>query len=311
MRILREFYNKYKKFTPRVVSVSILVAIIALYYESIISILEPIFPPVDWPIFRNLTNTTNLLSRQLSELNIPASSVIIEYRVTSQYLADIITRKELPLDNSNEIAQYLHQLGKQTLNSGEAIERMYSTGNSAIKELGMELGFIIEKIHPYQVLTRQNTTYFAERYGKILNIITNLRDRFKETEDELDELHTLYNGTRHRLANGINDVEIFFEKITPVLNEYYDMEQVKRDLGYLKRIMEKVPDIRKQINYLLSEFNQHRLALIWCRGEWGRLWRRKLVSFEDIETLEIMIQELKSVSKIFKKKDQENVEIRI
>ncbi|RIA89155.1 hypothetical protein C1645_212777 [Glomus cerebriforme] len=274
MRILREFYNKYIKFTPRIVSVSILVAIIALYYESIIS---TIFPPVDWPIFRNLTNTTNLLSRQLAELNIPASSVIIEYRVTSQYLADIITRKELPLDNSNEIAQYLHQLGKQTLNSGEAIERMYST----------------------------------ERYGKILNIITNLRDKFKETENELDELHTLYNGKRHRLANGINDVEIFFEKSTPVLNEYYDMERVKRDLGYLKRIMEKVPDIRKQINYLLSEFNQHRLALIWCHGEWDRLWRRKLVSFEDIETLKNMIQELKSVSKIFKKKDQGNVEIRI
>lgn len=237
--------------------------------------------------------------------------MIIEYRVTSQYLANIITRKEPPLDNSDKVAQYLHQLGQQVLNSGEAIERMYSTGNFALKELDMELKFIIEKIHPDQVLTRQNETYFAERYGKILNIITILRDKFKETKDELDELQTLYNGTRHRLANGINDVEIFFEKITPVLNEYYDMEQVKRDLGYLKQIMEKVTDIRKQINYLLSEFNQHRLALIWCRGEWARMWRRKLVSFEDIETLEKMIQELNSVSKIFKKKDQENVEIRI
>ncbi|RHZ60961.1 hypothetical protein Glove_350g145 [Diversispora epigaea] len=288
----------------RVVSVSVLVVTIAMYYESILLILKPFFPPVDWPIFRNLTNTTNLLSRQLTELNIPASHVIIEYRVTSEYLADIITRKGLPLDNSDKIAQYLRKLGKQTLNSGEAIERMYSTSNSGLKELGMELKFIIEKIHPDQILTRQNETYFAERYKKILDIVTRLRDKFKETKDELDELH-------NRLANGMNDVEIFFEKISPVLNEYYDMEQVKRDLGYLKQIMEKVPDIREQINHLLYEFNQHRLALIWCRGEWARLWRRKLVSFEDIETLENMIKELNNVSKILKKKDQENVEIRI
>jgi hypothetical protein len=238
--------------------------------------------------------------------------VIIEYRVKSQYLADIITRRKLPLDNSDKVAQYLRQLGKQTLNSGEAIEKMYCTSNSALKDLGMELNFIIEKIYPDQVLTRQDETYLAERYGKILNIVTSLRDRFKETKDELDELHTLYNGTMHQLANGMNDVETFFEKFTPVLNEYYDMEKVKRNLGYLKRIMETVPDIKKQINDLLSEFNQHRLALIWCRSEWARLWwRRKLVSLEDIETLEEMIQKLNSVSKIFKKKNQENAEARI
>ncbi|GBB84607.1 hypothetical protein RclHR1_11180008 [Rhizophagus clarus] len=263
--------------------VSILVAVVAVYYESILSIL---LPPVDWPKFRNLTNTTNLLSEQLAELNIPASSVIIKYRVTSQYLADIITRRKLPLDNSDEVAQYLRQLGKQTLNSGEAIEKMYCTSDSALKDL--------------------------ERYGKILNIVTSLRDRFKETKDELDELHTLYNGAMHQLANGMNDVETFFEKFTPVLNEYYDMEKVKRSLGYLKRIMETVPDIKKQINDLSSKFNQHRLALIWCRDEWAKLWwRRKLVSLENIEALEEMIQKLNSVSKIFKKKNQENIEIRI
>ncbi|RHZ85995.1 hypothetical protein Glove_57g119 [Diversispora epigaea] len=71
----------------------------------------------------------------------------------------------------------------------------------------------------------------------------------------------------------MNDMVILFEKITPALNAYYDMKQVKRDLGYLKRIMKK--------------------------GEWAKLWRRKLVSFEEIKTLENMI------SKFFKKKDQE------
>ncbi|CAG8483203.1 8755_t:CDS:2 [Diversispora eburnea] len=291
-------------------SVGILVSIVAVYYESIRSMLGPFFPPADWPIFRNLTITTTLLSKQLTELNIPAPSVIIEYRVTSEYLADILTRKKLPLDNSDKVAEYLRQLGKQTFDSGEAIERMYSTSNSGLKQLGTELQFIIEKIHPDQVLTRQNETYFAERYGKILNIVTNLRDKFKETREVLDELQIIYNGTRHQFANGMNDVENFFEKFTPVLNDYYDMEQVKRELGYLKRIMEKFPDIRKQINDLLYDFNQHRLALIWCRGEWARLWRRKLVSFKDIETLEIMIQDLNDVTKIFKR-NQENFEIRI
>ncbi|CAG8795065.1 5389_t:CDS:2, partial [Gigaspora rosea] len=53
------------------ISIGILVAVIAIfifYYESIFEIF---LSPVDSPIFRNLINTTNLLSRQLAELNMP------------------------------------------------------------------------------------------------------------------------------------------------------------------------------------------------------------------------------------------------
>ncbi|CAG8800113.1 22359_t:CDS:1, partial [Dentiscutata erythropus] len=47
----------------------------------------------------------------------------------------------------------------------------------------------------------------------------------------------------HQLVNGISDLELFFEKLTPELEEIFDMNQLKRDLGYLKQTMKKVPDI--------------------------------------------------------------------
>ncbi|CAG8453758.1 9882_t:CDS:2 [Scutellospora calospora] len=217
--------------------------------------------PNDWPIFRNLINTADLLSRQLTELNIPESSVIIEYRITSQYLADIISRNEPPSSNSDVVAQYLNQLGDKISNSGEAIEKIYPDGNNALMELGAELKSIIDEIEPDQVLTKKNTNYFAERCRKILSIVTNLRDKFQKIINELDDL---YNGihTHHQLSNGINDVEVFFEKITPELEERHDSERLKRDFNYLKQTMKKIPNIRYQISCLLSEFNNHRQMLI-------------------------------------------------
>ncbi|CAG8538012.1 9922_t:CDS:2 [Scutellospora calospora] len=294
-------------FSILIVVISIILRF-AFFYQPFFEIF---FPPLDWPIFRSLTNTTNLISGQLAELNIPASSVIIEYRVTSQYLADIIDRNELSQNNSDNVAQYLNQLGDKIRYSGEAIEKMYPVGRRALKELGMELKDINNKIKPGQVLTQENVTYFVERYGKILNVVTNLRDKFQLILNELDDLYILYNGTHHQLANGMNDVVFFFEKITPELEEYYDMEQLKRDLGYLKQIMEKVPNIRYQINRLLSEFNNHRQMLIRYRNEWVSSWRRKLVSFEDTEELQDMIPRLNNLAEVFIKKDYENIEKRI
>ncbi|CAG8564506.1 13023_t:CDS:1 [Racocetra fulgida] len=188
---------------------------------------------------------------------------------------------------------------------------MYSVGDMVLKEVIMELKSIINNIGPDQILSQQNTAYFAVRYEKILNSFTKLRDKFQIIIDELDDLYILYNGTHHQLANGINDVELFFEKITPELGEYHDMEQLKRDLGYLKQIMEKVPDIRRRIHRLLSEFNGHRQLLIKHRDEWDKLWRRKLVSFEDIESLEEVISKLDRIAERFVKKDKENIERRI
>ncbi|CAG8567014.1 20489_t:CDS:2 [Racocetra persica] len=278
----------------------ILAVIFKFYYE-----------PFDWPIFRDLTNTTSLISGQLVELNIPASSVIINYRTTSHFLADVIDRNELSPNNSDEVAQYLNQLGDKMCHSGEAIETMYSVGDMVLKEVIMELKSIIDNIGPGQILSQQNATYFADRYGKILNAVTDLWDKFQIIIDELDDLYILYNGTHHQLANGINDVELFFEKITPELGENHDMEQLKRELGYLKQTMEKVPDIRRQIHRLLSEFDGHRQLLIKRRGEWYKLWRRKLVSFEDIESLEEVISKLDRIAERFVKKDEENIEKRI
>ncbi|CAG8484577.1 5389_t:CDS:2, partial [Dentiscutata heterogama] len=287
-------------------TISILVAVIAIifgfayYYE-----------PVDSPIFRDLINTTNLLSGQLAELNTPASSVIMGYRVTSKNLADIINRNKLSSKNSDNVAHYLNQLGDKISNSGEAIEKMYSTGNHALKKLSSELRSIDDEISQEQVITRQDAIYFAERYGKILNTITKLRDEFRITLNELDDLYDLYIGMHHQLANGMKDVELFFDEVTPELEKIYNIGKLKRNLNYLKQIMKKVPDIRDRINNLLFEFNKQRRVLIEYREEWIRFRRRKLVSFEDTERLKEMIQKLTYVIKIFAKKDLENTEKRI
>ncbi|CAG8689186.1 26815_t:CDS:2, partial [Dentiscutata erythropus] len=295
-------------------TISILVAVIAIIF-GFAFYYGPIFdmslPPVDSPIFRDLINTTNLLSGQLTELNIPASSVIMGYRVTSKNLADIINRNKLSSKNSDKVAQYLNQLGDKISNSGEAIEKMYSTGNHALKEISSELRFINDEISQEQVITRQDAEYFAERYGKILNAITKLRDEFRITLNELDDLYDLYIGTHHQLANGMKDVELFFDEVTPELKKLYNIEKLKRNLSYLKQIMKKIPDIRDRINKLLFEFNKHRLVLIGYRSEWNRFQRRKLVSFEDTERIEEMIQKLTYVIKIFAKKDLETTEKRI
>ncbi|RIB16646.1 hypothetical protein C2G38_2038405 [Gigaspora rosea] len=187
---------------------------------------------------------------------------------------------------------------------------MYPIGHSVLKEIGIELKSITDRIRPEQVLTPENVTYFEIRYGKILSIVTKLRDNFQNVIEELDELNILYNGT-YQLVNGINDVELFFEKITPELEEVYDMEQLKRDLGYLKEIMKKVPNIRYQINRLKSEFDNHRKILLQCRVELSKSWRKKIVSFEDTEKLEEVIPRVYSMAEKFIKKDRENVEIRI
>ncbi|CAG8794944.1 24351_t:CDS:1, partial [Dentiscutata erythropus] len=233
------------------------------------------------------------------------------YRTTSQYLADVIDRNELSPNNSANVAQYLNQLGDKISYSGEAIEKMYPVGHSVLKEIGTELNFIIESIRPEQVLTPENVSFFENRYGKIISTVTKLKNNFQEIIDELDELYILYNGTYHQLENGMNDVELFFEKITPELEEFYDMEQLKRDLGYLKQTMKKVPDIRYQIHHLLSEFNNHRQILIRYRSEWSKLWRRKIVSFEDTEKLEEVISRVNRMAEKFMKKDRENIERRI
>ncbi|CAG8507010.1 7381_t:CDS:2 [Cetraspora pellucida] len=312
--IYSKAYNKDATRIPPLLLASILIVIVAIIFKFVFHyepIFELFFPPFDWPIFRDLTNTTGLISGQLAELNIPASSVIINYRVTSQYLADVIDRNDLSPNNSDEIAQYLNQLGDKIGNSGKTIEKMYPVGNMVLREIVMELKFIIDNIRSGQILSQQNVTYLADRYGKILSTVTKLRDKFQKITDELDDLYILYNGTHHQLANGIDDVELFFEEITPELGEYYDMEQLKRDLGYLKQIMEKVPDIRRQIHRLLSEFNNHRQILIRCHGEWSSLRRRKLVSSEDTESLEEVITKLNRMAETFMEKDQENYEIRI
>ncbi|CAG8698301.1 9136_t:CDS:2 [Dentiscutata erythropus] len=310
--------NDYSKVgtikSTKTISISILVAVIAIIFGFVFyygSIFEIFFPPVDSPIFRNLISTTNLLSRQLAELNIPASSVIIGYRVTSKYLADIINRNKLSSKNSDKVAQYLNQLGDKLSNSGEAIEKMYLTGNYALKELESELRFINDEIFREQVITKQDAVYFANRYEKILKAITKLWDEFRITLSELDDLYDLYSGTHHQLAKGMKDVELFFDEIAPELKVYYNIEKLKRDLSYLKQIMKKVPDIRNYINNLLFEFNNHRTVLIGYRREWIVLRRRKLVSFEDTEKLEEMIHKLTNVIRIFAKKDLENTEKRI
>ncbi|CAG8481551.1 25537_t:CDS:2 [Gigaspora margarita] len=298
-------YNKaYNKDVIRILSLTltILVVIVAICLKV---------DPVDSSILRNLTNTTSLISGQLAELNIPASSDIIGYRETSQYLADIIDRNDLSPNNSANVAQYLNQLGDKISHSGEAIEKMYPIGHSVLKEIGIELKSIINSIRPEQVLTPENVTYFEIRYGKILSIVTKLRDNFQNVIEELDELNILYNGTYHQLVNGINDVEIFFEKITPELEEFYDMEQLKRDLGYLKEIMKKVPNIRYQIYHLKSEFDKHRKILRQYRVEWSKSWRKKIVSFEDTEKLEEVIPRVYRMAEKFIKKDRENTEKRI
>ncbi|RIB26349.1 hypothetical protein C2G38_2163549 [Gigaspora rosea] len=285
------------------ISIGILVAVIAIfifYYE-----------PVDSPIFRNLINTTNLLSRQLAELNMPASSVILGYRVTSKSLADIINRNKLSSENSVNVAQYLNQLGDKLSNSGEAIEKMYLTGNYALNEIVSELSTINDEISREKIITRHDSVYFDERYEKILKAITKLRNQFQITLNELDELYDLYSGTRHQLANGMKDVELFFDEITPELKEYHNMEKLKRNLGYLTQIMKKVPDFRSRISNILFEFNSHRSVLIGYRSEWVGLRRRKLVSPEDTKELDEMIQKLMNVIRIFAKKDLANTEKRI
>ncbi|CAG8714137.1 4404_t:CDS:2, partial [Racocetra fulgida] len=193
-----------------------------------------------------------------------ASSVIMEYQVTSKYLADVISRHELSSKNSDKVAQYLNQLGDKIGKSGEAIEKMYSTGNFVLKELIAELKSINGEIYQEQVITRQDVMYFAERYEKILRIITKLRDEFRITKNELDDLYYLYNGMHHQFANGIKDVELFFDENKLELRERYryNIEKLERNFGYLKQIMKKIPDIRYHINNLLSEFDKHRLVVI-------------------------------------------------
>ncbi|CAG8700480.1 24150_t:CDS:2 [Cetraspora pellucida] len=296
--------------------ISILVAVIviifgfAFYYEPIFEIF---FPPVDLPIFGNLINTTNSLSRQLVELDIPASSVIIEYRVTSKFLADVINRHELSSKNSDSVAQYLNQLGDKIIKSGEAIEKMYLTGNYVLKELMAELKSINDEIYQEKVITKRDAIYFVERHEKILTTITKLRDELRMTVNELDDLYNLYNGMHHQLANGMKDVEFFFSGIKLELMERYryDTGKLEQNFGYLLQIMKKVPDIRHRINNLLSEFDKHRLAVIECRSEWVGLWRRKLVTYDDTKRFEEVIQKLTNVIRIFKKKDLENIEKRI
>ncbi|CAG8775413.1 34700_t:CDS:2 [Gigaspora margarita] len=300
-------YSKVEKtksiLSSKIISISILVAVIAIfifYYE-----------PVDSPIFRNLVNTTNLLSRQLAELNMPASSVIIGYRSTSKSLADIINRNKLSSENSEKVAQYLNLLGDKLSNSGEAIEKMYFTGNHALNEIVSELTTINDEISREKIITRHDAVYFNERYEKILKAITKLRNEFQITLSELDELYDLYSGTRHQLTNGMKDVELFFDEVTPELKELHNIEKLKRNLSYLTQIMKKVPDFRSRIRNILFEFNKHRSVLIGYRSEWVGLRRRKLVSPEDTKELEDMIQKLMVVIRIFAKKDLENTEKRI
>ncbi|CAG8632660.1 24096_t:CDS:2 [Dentiscutata erythropus] len=264
---------------------------------------------VDSSIFRNLVKIINLLSGQLSGLSITASSAIIKCSFTSRSLANKVTRNQLLFNDSAEVVRYLNEFSDQTFKLGETVEKMYPTGESGLRELGMELTFIIEKIQPDQILTRKNELYFEKRYRRILNVVTRLRDQFQKVMNEIDVLSTIYSGTRHQLENGINDVEAFFNNIAPIMNQIYDTERITRDLGYLKRIMEKVPNIRNQINYLLFEFNQYRQVLIWYCDEWAHLQRRKLVSLEDIENLKVMVQGLDSAAEIFKKKVNENVDL--
>ncbi|CAG8699099.1 2133_t:CDS:1, partial [Dentiscutata heterogama] len=208
-----------------------------------------------------------------------------------------------------EVVKYLNELSDQTFKLGETVEKMYPTGESALRELGMELTFIIEKIQPDQILTRKNELYFEKRYRRILNVVTRLRDQFQKVINELDELSIIYSGARHQLENGMNDVEAFFNNIAPIFAQIYDTGRIARDLGYLKRIIEKVPNTRNQINYLLSEFNQYRQVLIWYCDEWIHLQRRKLVSLEDIENLKVMAQGTDNAAEIFKKKVNDNVDL--
>ncbi|CAG8694043.1 2872_t:CDS:1, partial [Racocetra persica] len=232
---------------------------------------------------------------------------------TSKYLADVISRHELSSKNSDNVAQYLNQLGDKIGKSGEAIEKMYSTGNFVLKELMAELKSINGEIYQEQVITRQDVMYFAERYEKILRVITKLRDEFRITKNELDDLYDLNNGMHHQFANGIKDVELFFDENKLELRERYryNIEKLERNFGYLKQIMKKIPDIRYHINNLLSEFDKHRLVVIGCHSEWVSLRRRKLVTYEDTKRLDEMIQKLTNVIRIFEKKDLENIEKRI
>ncbi|RIB29949.1 hypothetical protein C2G38_2136570 [Gigaspora rosea] len=293
-----------------------IIVIVALYYEIDLLNLssskyfgQHLMPADDLPIFRNLAKTTTLVSEQLSGLSITASSAILKCSFTSRSLANKVARNQHLFNDSVEVVQYLNQLSDQTFKFGETIEKMYPTGESALREIGMELTFIIEKIQPDLVLTRKNEIYFEKRYRRVLNVVTNLRDQFQKIMNELDELNTIYSGTRHQLKNGMIDVEVFFNSITPILAKLYDTERITRDLGYLKRILEKVPNIRNQISYLLSEFNNHRQLLIWYCDEWIYLQRRKLVSQEDIETLKLMVKGLDNSAEIFKNKVNENVDL--
>ncbi|CAG8503851.1 9997_t:CDS:1 [Acaulospora colombiana] len=230
----------------------------------------------------------------------------MDYRVTSKYLANIIERSELPPEDSRKVVKYLNELGDQIIGSGENVEKMYFAGNLAFRGLDLELRFILENIHPDEVLTQQNTTFFVERFGKILNIVTGLRDHFQRIIDDLDKL-VLLDEKMLQSANGMNYVELYFEDATPVLDKTHDVEKAKRKLEYLMQFMKIIPDIRNQINYTLVEFNQHRLALIKGRSIWSKFRRRKLVSLEDTEKLYETIQKLDSAAKVFKTKGLESV----
>ncbi|CAG8483317.1 4223_t:CDS:2 [Racocetra persica] len=271
---------------------------------------------VDLPIFRNLVKTTSSISGQLARLSITAPSEIIKCNVKSRSLANRATHNPLLINNSTEVVQYsaevvqyLNDLGDKTFNLGQTLERMYPTGEFVLKKLGMELGFIIDKIQPNQVLTRKNVIFFERRYRMILDIITTLRDRFEKVMKDLDEVYYVYSGRKYQLKNGIKDVEVFFSRNFPILDSLYDTERITRDLAYLKRIMGKIPDTRNQISYLLFEFNQHRQVLIWYCDEWLQLQRRKLVTLEDIEALMFMSNRLSRIAEIFKRKMDENVDI--
>ncbi|CAG8517728.1 15892_t:CDS:2 [Cetraspora pellucida] len=304
-------------FSLRAFSIIVLaITIIALCYNMDLLNISPtkhfgkhFMPAVDLPIFRNLVKITSLLSGQLAGLSITAPSDIMRCSFRSSSLAHKVAYNQHLFNDSVEMVKYLNDLSDKTFDLGQAIEKMYPTGEFTLRVLGKELSFIVDQIQPDQVLTQKNIVFFEIRYRMILKVVTDLRDRFQKVMKELDEVYIAYSGRKYQLKHGMNDIETFFNRIAPILDPLYDTERITRDLAYLKRIMGQIPNIRNQISYLLFEFNQHRQVLIWYCNEWDQLQRRKLVTLEDIEDLVFMSNRLDSIADIFKRKIDENTDL--
>ncbi|CAG8555844.1 12451_t:CDS:2 [Ambispora gerdemannii] len=267
-----------------------------------------LMPPVDDPVFRDLGNSTVLLVNQIANLSIKESTGITNLRVPANFLANIITRSPSSLINlsSPEISQYLKHIGNLLFILGIYTEKMQIVGKFLFKEIENEFTIIYQTLDNNDLLlpdsAKKSLTF--SRMSKILNLVTDFRDRAKDVLNALNEFEELYRprieshaaGEESDEKGGFSRVEDYFKRNREELDKVFEISVIQLKFEELRTGIRGVLISKPQSKSIMKFLDKIRKDLIRIKESFGKMKRRKIVTERDLEVLAQTIEIIQNIT---------------